>query len=261
MQFHMFDISIAEKYGIEEAILFQNLAHWVEVNRSRGSNFINGKYWTFNTSNGFQKLFPYMSAKKIQRLLRRLEECGLILSGRYNDTPYDRTKWYTLSDVGERLAFEGTDGQDEPLEGTDFSSGNGQECPNNINTNIENSISNTYIKPNINTYIGSGEVVKNVISYFNEVCGTHYKDQTPKTQTLIKARLKEGFSLDDFRSVIDKKFAEWGNNPEMSNYLRPETLFGTKFESYLNQKSTGRKKSLSEEVDEWFSQRQASEKS
>lgn len=53
--------------------------------------------------------------------------------------------------------------------------------------------------------------------------------------TLIKARLKEGFTYQDFISVIDKKYAEW-NGTEFQAYLRPETLFGTKFESYLNQK-------------------------
>lgn len=54
------------------------------------------------------------------------------------------------------------------------------------------------------------------------------------------ARKNEGFTLDDFKTVIAKKAAEWGKEPEkgqkdMRPYLRPETLFGTKFESYLNQ--------------------------
>lgn len=259
--YHMFNVKVAEKYGIEEAILFQNIAHWVEVNRSRESNFINGRYWTFNTANGFRKIFPYMSAKKIQRVLKKLEECGLIITGNYNETPYNRTKWYTLSDIGESVAFDDCNGQDLPFEKTKMSNENGQKCPIYINNNIDNNLLNTNINTDINTYIKGGESIKAIVEYLNQVCGTNYRYQSAKTQSLIKARLKEGFSLDDFRSVIDKKFAEWGNNPEMSNYLRPETLFGTKFESYLNQKSTGRKKSLSEEVDEWFLQRQASKKS
>lgn len=77
-------------------------------------------------------------------------------------------------------------------------------------------------------------ITKEVIDHLNEVAGTNYKAGTPKTKTLIQARLKEGFSLEDFNMVIDKKCREWSNT-EMAKYLRPETLFGTKFESYLNQ--------------------------
>ena len=77
-------------------------------------------------------------------------------------------------------------------------------------------------------------ITKEVIDHLNEVAGTSYKASTSKTKTLIQARLKEGFSLDDFYRVIDKKCREWSNT-EMAKYLRPETLFGTKFESYLNQ--------------------------
>ena len=74
-----------------------------------------------------------------------------------------------------------------------------------------------------------------VISYLNLKAGTNYKATTPKTRTLIKARLKEGFTLDDFYAVIDKKVLLWGKDIKMQAYLRPETLFGTKFESYLNE--------------------------
>ena len=77
-------------------------------------------------------------------------------------------------------------------------------------------------------------ITKEVIDRLNDVAVTNYKSGTPKTKTLIQARLKEGFSLEDFNRVIDKKCREWSNT-EMAKYLRPETLFGTKFESYLNQ--------------------------
>ena len=76
-----------------------------------------------------------------------------------------------------------------------------------------------------------------VVKYLNEVCGTHYRASSKKTQRLIHARQQEGYSLDDFKIVIGKKAEEWGPNPEMCKFLRPETLFGPKFESYLNQPS------------------------
>lgn len=82
------------------------------------------------------------------------------------------------------------------------------------------------------------EVYKTVVSYLNQKAGTNYRPTTPKTKTAIKARLSEGFTVDDFKTVIDKKCAEWVGNEKMERYLRPETLFGTKFEGYLNAKIT-----------------------
>jgi uncharacterized phage protein (TIGR02220 family) len=73
-----------------------------------------------------------------------------------------------------------------------------------------------------------------VVNHLNRRAGTHYKATTATTRKLIKARLKEGFTVDEFKLVIDKKCADWLNNGDMAQYLRPETLFGTKFESYLN---------------------------
>ena len=82
-----------------------------------------------------------------------------------------------------------------------------------------------------------------IIDYLNSKIGTHYRATTRKTQSLIKARMNEGFTVDDFKKVIDNKSAEWGKDSKMSKYLRPETLFGTKFESYLNQTAVKAKKS------------------
>ena len=76
---------------------------------------------------------------------------------------------------------------------------------------------------------------KEIISHLNEAAGKDFKWQTPATQRNIMARWKEGHTLDDFKLVIDHKSLQWAKDPKMSAYLRPETLFGTKFESYLNE--------------------------
>lgn len=73
-----------------------------------------------------------------------------------------------------------------------------------------------------------------IIDFLNETCGTKYKHTTLNTQKFIKARIKEGFTLGDFKTVISKQHQRW-NNTDMVKYLRPETLFGTKFEGYLNE--------------------------
>ena len=74
-----------------------------------------------------------------------------------------------------------------------------------------------------------------IITYFNEVAGTHYLLRGREIKRFIKARWNEGFRLDDFKTVLDKKTAQWKNDSKMSKYLRFETLFSNKFESYLNE--------------------------
>ncbi|MGJ0166471.1 conserved phage C-terminal domain-containing protein [Staphylococcus hominis] len=126
-----------------------------------------------------------------------------------------------------------------------------------INTPIDNSV-NTPIDANVkenNTSINTTSInninrintlsgnptthqphYQPIINYLNEKTGKHYKHTTNKTQTVIKARWNEGFTEDDFKKVIDNKVAEW-KGTDMEKFLRPETLFGTKFEGYLNQET------------------------
>lgn len=77
-------------------------------------------------------------------------------------------------------------------------------------------------------------VIKDVITYLNEVLSTKYKHNADYIKKHINARLSEGYTLEDFKTVIDKKYKSWSGT-EMAKYLRPETLFGTKFASYLNE--------------------------
>lgn len=78
-------------------------------------------------------------------------------------------------------------------------------------------------------------ITLDVVTYLNEKANTNFKPCTDKTKRCIKARVNEGFTLEDFKKVIDKKVNEWMGT-EFQQYLRPETLFGTKFEGYLNAK-------------------------
>ena len=79
-----------------------------------------------------------------------------------------------------------------------------------------------------------------IIDYLNLKTKSNYKYNTNKTRDCIKARWNEGFRIEDFKKVIDNKSKEWLGDPKYENYLRPETLFGNKFEGYLNSKSTKR---------------------
>lgn len=81
------------------------------------------------------------------------------------------------------------------------------------------------------------DLTERVIGVLNQTCGTKYRPTSKKTKSLIHARMEEGFTLEDFETVIAKKATEW-TGTEYEKFLRPETLFGTKFEGYLNQKQT-----------------------
>lgn len=123
-----------------------------------------------------------------------------------------------------------------------FDGGDQKILPNNIDINNINNIDNIY-SPAQN--IESEEIpYSEIVDYLNRICNTAYRASTKKTKTLIKARWNEGFRVDDFKKVIDNKSSQWLNDPKFSEYLRPETLFGTKFESYLNQKKVVKKSNI-----------------
>ncbi len=72
-----------------------------------------------------------------------------------------------------------------------------------------------------------------IVSYLNEKTGKNFRADTEETKKLIRARFGK-FSLDEFKRVIDNMASKWKDDPKMADFLRPQTLFGTKFESYLN---------------------------
>lgn len=80
--------------------------------------------------------------------------------------------------------------------------------------------------------IYSSEIAE-IVAYLNSKLGTRYKPTTANTKKHITARLNEGYTVADFHAVIDSKVQEW-RDTEYRKYLRPDTLFGAKFESYLN---------------------------
>lgn len=88
------------------------------------------------------------------------------------------------------------------------------------------------------------ELYSSIVAYLNEKAGTKFRASSDRTQSLIRARLAEGYTLEDFQSVIDKKCAGWMNT-DYQQYLRPITLFDkTKFENYLNAKVSAKKASV-----------------
>ena len=93
---HAFIVDDAVEYGLDKAILLQHIRFWIHQNKGKKSHTHDGKVWMFQSAADMSKHYPYWSRQKISRLLREMEEQGLIISGNYNKLGYDQTKWYTL---------------------------------------------------------------------------------------------------------------------------------------------------------------------
>ena len=100
---HTFDVDVALIVGIKAAILFQNIAFWCEHSEANGTNYHNGKYWTYASNKALQKLFPYLSERQIRDALKSLFDARLIEKGNYNKMPFDRTIWYSLTEKGKSM--------------------------------------------------------------------------------------------------------------------------------------------------------------
>lgn len=88
---------MADKYGVDEAIIIENLYFWIAKNKANKKHFYDGYYWTYNSTRAFKELFTYWSERQIDRILKSLNDKGAILIGNYNKAGYDRTRWFTLS--------------------------------------------------------------------------------------------------------------------------------------------------------------------
>ena len=97
---HSFDVMLAQKYGVNAAVLLKHFEFWIAKNKANGKNYFDGKYWTYNSRKAFAELFPYMNARQIDYALKKLIDDGLIITGNYNKSTYDRTLWYAITKKG-----------------------------------------------------------------------------------------------------------------------------------------------------------------
>ena len=107
MSVHSFNTEIAEKYGLNAAIIFYHIVFWIEKNEANETNYHDGHYWTYNSVKAFKTLFPYMGDKQIRNALKKLEDENLVICGNYNKSPYDRTRWYALTEKGISILPKG----------------------------------------------------------------------------------------------------------------------------------------------------------
>lgn len=104
---HSFNLSIAKKFGVEEAIIIHNIYFWTLKNKANKRHFYDGNYWIYNSIDAFTELFPYWSRRQIERILKNAVEKGAIIKGNYNKIAYDRTTWYALTETVKSIYANG----------------------------------------------------------------------------------------------------------------------------------------------------------
>lgn len=170
------------------------------------------------------KDIPIINMKKdtIYRRLIKLADAEIL-----KHTTLKKDGTYSLYTFGKNYELMLSDinpsGTDENPNGYGYKSVGGTDINPDQKINLLNNQST------INIY-------SEIIDFLNEQAGTNYKSNTPKTKELINARLKEGFVLEDFKQAIENKCSQWLHDEKMYQFLRPSTLFGTKFEAYVNEK-------------------------
>lgn len=85
--------SLAKAIGLNDSIMLQQIHYWIR----KEQNFEDGRYWVYNTYEGWAEQFPFWSVSTVRRILKRLEDSGLIITGNYNRLGIDNTKWYTIN--------------------------------------------------------------------------------------------------------------------------------------------------------------------
>lgn len=226
------DTDVAIAIGLKEAVVAQQLNYWLH---SKAAKTVNGRRWVYNTYENWQKdSFPFFTVATIRRLFEKLEKMGVVITGNYNKAGFDKTKWYSIDEKRLNDIIDRRSAQNEQTSCSKRADGAAQ----NEQTNTRDYTENTTDKDIDSSADAEPSTIhKEVIDYLNEKIGARYKASSAINKRLIDARVKEGYELDDFKRVIDNKVANWSHDQKMSKYLRPQTLFGTKFESYLNERA------------------------
>ena len=224
-----FDGEFAKEHGVDEAIMYTYFSYWIAKNKANDKHFYDGYTWTYNSQKALTELFPFWNRAKIQRIIASLENQGLVIKGNYNQLAYDRTTWYALPKF-EQSVVQNQTVNCSNLNKTTFK--NEQPIPINYQLTKQLTTDNKDIVEQSST---TSVPYKEIVDYLNQKTNKNFKYTSKATQRLINARFKEKFTVDDFKTVIDTKTSQWLKDKKMSAYLRPDTLFGTKFESYLNE--------------------------
>lgn len=217
---HSFDIELACEFGVNAAILFNNICFWINKNRANGKNFFDGDYWTYNSKRAFAELFPYMSERQVGSALQKLVEARMIKTGNYNEDKRDKTTWYALDINGACMVQKCKTHLTKSYNGN---SENVRPLPYNKHTDINTDINtdNIYNPPTAcedymyaDAYPQADQTKKatrpkinyqEIADMYNTICTSLPRMTTlsDKRKEAIAARLKH-YTVDQFREMFTK---------------------------------------------------------
>jgi len=226
--------SLAVQVGLNEAILLQQLHFRSLISQNQRD----GYKWVYKTYEEWKnEEFPFWSVDTIKRTIRKLEKAGIIIStAEYNHMKMDKTKWYRIDYTSLHVLT---------LQNAPTTIANSAEDEMQIAPTLQGDLPSAITKElksikKSNTVENDLDVVS-VLQYLNEKAQKDFQATSKPTERLVKARYQEGYTLDDFKKVIDWKVKEWLNDPHWQKYLRPSTLFNaTHFENYLEETRGGK---------------------
>ena len=206
---HHFNVEIAKEYGILEAVILNNFQHWIEKNRANGTNYHDGFYWTYNSARAFSELFPYASQKQIRKALQHLISEGIVQTGNYNKTPYDRTLWYSLTEKGNSIFQTVNIHLPKRENGNELE---GQPIPDNKpNNKPDNKLKESKKEESNNTQKQQVEISEELKQMQKEI--ELLKAENEKLKTKKEKPKKQTKSYDE-------QIAEYTGNEELQNALK-----------------------------------------
>ena len=205
---YSFDIMIAQKLGVNEAIIIRNIQFWIDKNKANNKHYYDGRYWTYNSISAFCEIFPFWTRDQIRYILKKLTEKEILISGNFNKNPYDKTLWYSLNE--EKLAELEELGSGEKLPNPSV------EIPisNNQNSNLDVVNSphregenpkpipdvNTYSKPDVNTHTH-----ESACENFSQKQSSDTSDNPPNHPIFPNSREVEEFCK-DYKALKNSEF-------------------------------------------------------
>lgn len=246
---------LAYSIGLNEAIALQQVNYWLKETTSGLER--DGVRWIYNTNEQWLEQFPFWSESTLKRTFTRLKNLGVLKVEQLNKSQRDMTNYYTINYESELLdevkvtkskSSKCTlpSGQNEPMEEVKVERSNGSKRTALIRSNCtdvltENTTENTTdikkpicpVAPQPDGDVLITDQAKQVLTHLNKVTSSRYQVSTTSLQN-IRARIGEGYTVEELSLVVDYCNAKWSEDLTMSAYLRPQTLFQpTKFPGYL----------------------------
>ncbi|KTI37545.1 conserved phage C-terminal domain-containing protein [Enterobacter hormaechei] len=246
---------LAYSIGLNEAIALQQVNYWLKETTSGLER--DGVRWIYNTNEQWLEQFPFWSESTLKRTFTRLKNLGVLKVEQLNKSQRDMTNYYTINYESELLdevkvtkskSSKCTlpSGQNEPMEEVKVERSIGSKRTALIRSNCtdvltENTTENTTdiknpicpVAPQPDGDVLITDQAKQVLTHLNQVTSSRYQVSTTSLQN-IRARIGEGFTVEELSLVVDYCNAKWSDDLTMATYLRPQTLFQpTKFPAYL----------------------------